>query len=291
MDIRKLLTKGQAAQNAVHAAKEVTKRGNLRGGSTGCVGTDGKIYGECHRVALARSLGVDKAVDDERHIMFDAGMRAEDSWADKLAAAGAVFKREEEIPVVMEIGGKKVTGRPDIVLGHYDDATFVADYGLELKGIYSASSAVRVAYEGIPDPKHLAQAGFYSLALGVDYSICYTNPSVIEVPYWAQKKFGAAKKIQPFYRIFSMTWKDDTLLYKDEDTTDWIETVYTKQGIKDFFALVGELESTKTLGPRPEGGYATGTKLPYDKCQYCPFSKSCDNHEDNYDAWLADLAT
>ena len=289
LDIRKLLEKGQAAQDAEHAAKEVAKRGNMRGGSAGVVGTDGKIYGECHRVALARMLGADKEHEPNRAIMFDSGNAAEDTWATKLTAAGVTFRREEEIPVVFEVAGKKATGRPDIVIGATVDGVFTPQFGIENKGVYSAGTAVRVEFEGVPDPKHLAQAGFYSMALNIPYVIAYTNPSVIEVPYWAKKFANGAKKLQPFYRLFYLQWSDDGILqYRDERKADWVTTMYSKSGIVDFFTLVAEMEEKRDLGPRPEGGYADGTPLPWDKCQYCSHSKNCDANEDNFDAWIAE---
>lgn len=292
IDVRKLLEKGQAVQDAAHAEQEATKRGNLRGGSAGVIGTDGKIYGECHRVALARTLGADKEHEANRSIMFDAGNANEDSWATKLKAAGIDFRREDEIPIVWPVPGttRVATGRPDIVIGHTEhDQTgkFVPEFGLELKGVFSAGTAVKVEIEGIPDSKHLCQAAFYSMALGIPYALCYTNPAVIETPYWAQKKFSAPKKIQPFYRMYYLRWEGDTLEYKDEQAYGWIRTVYTKQGIADYFTLIDEMERTKQLGPRPEGGLADGSPPPYNRCDYCPMQSACDPHEDDYDAWLA----
>lgn len=299
MNIRELLEKGQAAQDTAHAEQEVAKRGNLRGGSAGVVGTDGQIYGECHRVALARLVGADKEHDANRSIMFDAGTASEDSWAAKLRAAGIEIAREDEYPITWQVPGtdRVVTGRPDILIGETEffragtgivQAKFVPKHGLELKGIYSASSAVRTEIEGVPDAKHLAQAAFYSMALNIPYTLCYTNPSVIEVPYWAQKKFGGPKKLQPFYRLFELRWNEqDQLEYKDEKGTDWVPTVYTKQGIAEYYQLVAEMEQKKELGPIPTGGFATGAPPPYNKCDYCPFKDACDNHGDSFDHWLA----
>lgn len=297
--VRKLLEKGQAAQDAAHAEQEKAKQGNLRGGSAGVIGTDGKVYGECHRLALSRLLGVDKGHEANRSIMFDAGNANEDSWAAKLVAAGCEIKREGEIPIVWQIPGTErvVTGRPDIVIGEFrPDQTFNGpepDYvweptlGLELKGIYSASSAVRVELEGLPDAKHLAQAGFYSMALNVPYALCYTNPSVIEIPYWAQKKFGVKGKLQPFYRFFDLRWTEqDVLEYRDEQKSEWVTTMYTKQGIADYYALIVEMEGKQDLGPRPEGGYADGTPMPFDKCKYCDLQEACDEAEDDFAEWL-----
>jgi hypothetical protein len=302
MNIRTLLERGQAEQDRQHDEQEVAKRGNLRGGSAGVVGTDGKIYGECHRVALARLLGAEKDHEANRSIMFDAGRNAEDAWADKLRAAGCEIVREDEYPIVWPIPGtdKVVTGRPDILIGETEffqagtgivQAKFTPQHGLELKGIYSASSAVRTEIEGVPDSKHLAQAGFYSMALNIPYTLCYTNPSVIEVPYWAQKKFGGPKKLQPFYRMFDLRWNAEVLEYKDEQSTEWVPTVYTKTGIVEYYQLVAEMEQKKDLGPRPTGGYATGEAPPYDRCNYCPFQDACDNHGDDFDHWLAAVKT
>ena len=303
LDIRKLLEQGQAAQNAEHAEAEIAKQGNLRGGSAGVIGTDNKIYGECHRLALSRLMGADKEVEANRHIMFDAGNAAEDSWAAKLKAAGVEFRRESEIPIVWKIPGTEriVTGRPDIVIGKLSETEldpetagmtnlFVPAHGLELKGIYSASSGVRVDVEGVPDPKHLAQAGFYAMALNIPYTLCYTNPSVIEVPYWAQKKLGAPKKLQPFYRLFDLRWTD-VLEYRDEQKEDWVRTVYTQAGIAAYYALIVEMEQTKQLGPRPLGGWADGGQMPFDKCNYCAAKSACAQYDadKDFDAWISSL--
>jgi hypothetical protein len=290
MNIRELLDIGQEKQNAAHAEAEVAKLGILRGGSAGCIGTDARMYGECHRIALSRLLGVDKDVESNRHIMFDAGRTAEDSWAEKLTAAGVEFRREEQIQItwpVPDFDGRVVTGRPDIVI--MDDET--PEFGLELKGIYSAGSAVRVECEGIPDPKHLAQAGFYSMALNIPYAICYTNPSVWDVPFWAKEARAAGhKKLQPFYRIFYMRWDEATglLQYRDERLDTWVATKYTKQGIEKYYQKILAMETDKDLGGRPDGGLADGSPAPFDKCKYCQFSKQCDVYDldRDFDSWL-----
>lgn len=314
INVRELLERGQAAQNAAHGAQEEAKRGVLRGGSAGCIGVDGLIYGECHRVALLRLLGVDKEVEFNKHAMFDAGRAAEDSWAAKLEAAGVCFRREEEIQITYPISGfegRVATGRPDIVIGEYDYAkhpepgtdTFEPKFGLELKGVYSAGTAVRVEVEGIPEPKHLAQAGFYSLALNIPYAICYTNPSVWDVPFWAKEARAAGhKKLQPFYRMFYLKWSfteqgdmeaEQRLCYRDERNntgkyTDWVITKYTKEGIVEFYRYVLALETAKTLGKRPDGGLADGSPAPFSKCKYCQFSPDCDMYDvdRDYDSWL-----
>jgi len=299
MDIRELLERGQEKQNATHAEAEVSKLGILRGGSAGCIGTDGLVYGECHRIALSRLLGVDKKVESNRHIMFNAGVMAEESWAEKLTAAGVTYRREEEIQITWPVpgfDGRVATGRPDIVIGDYEHdekngAVFNPKFGLELKGIYSAGSAVRVECEGTPDPKHLAQAGFYSMALGITYAICYTNPSVWDVPFWAKEARAAGhKKLQPFYRIFYMRWNEETgvLQYRDEKFDDWVSTKYTQQGIGKYYQKILNMEASKSLDSRPDGGMADGSEAPFSKCKNCPFSKQCDMYDldRDFDSWL-----
>jgi hypothetical protein len=282
--IRDLLIKGQSAQDAAKKAEDALKVGVLRGGTAGCVTADGKILGNCHRVALARVIGIDKSIEFERHIMFDAGNAAEDSWAAKLLAAGADIRRESEIPVTVDIGGRLITGRPDIVLGEMKDEEFVPTCGIELKGVFSASTAVKVLLEDTPDVKHLTQAAFYSMSLNIPYWLCYTNPSAIDTPYWAIKKLGAPKKIQPFYKMFELKWDGDTLHYRDENQYEFVETVITKQGIMDYYKLIDELAKTESLGPRFEGGTVVGGRPPYSPCEYCDFSEACDK-QTNFVEW------
>jgi hypothetical protein len=298
MNIRELLERGQSKQNEEHKEAETAKLGILRGGSAGCIGTDGRVYGECHRVSLARLLGVDKEVEPERHIMFDAGRTSEDSWAEKLTAAGVTFRREEEIQITWPVPGhdnRVVTGRPDIVIGHEvpspHGGDFIPDFGLELKGVYSAGTAVRVECEGVPDPKHLAQAAFYSMTLNIDYALCYTNPSVWDVPFWAKEvRAAGTKKIQPFYRMFYMRWNtDDMLEYRDEQERHLVTTKYAKVGIQLYYQKILGMEHHRDLGERPTGGCADGSPSPFSKCNYCPFSKQCDIYDidKDFDGWLA----
>lgn len=290
MDIRKLIEKGQDAQDAEHAAKEVKKRGNLRGGSSGIVAADGKIYGECHRIAMARMLGQDKKPDSNRSIMFNAGNGSEDIWAEKLTAAGVIFKREEEIPIVWKVPGTKkvVTGRPDFIVSDSADP-FVPTYGLELKGVFSHSTAVGVELEGRPNSKNLVQAAFYSMALGdLPYVLCYTSASVIDLQYWAVKKFGGIKKLPPFYRFYYLEWRDGTLWYRDERATEAVPTAITHQGLTDYFTLITEMEATKVLGPRPTSDHVNGEPAKYKTCDYCDRKAACSKYDDDqdFDSWL-----
>ncbi len=300
MNIRELLAKGQAEQDRQHDEQEIAKRGNLRGGSAGVVGTDGQIYGECHRVALARLLGAEKDTPENRKIMFAQGNANEDTWAGLLRDAGCEIVREEEYPVTWPIPGtdRVATGRPDILIGETEfyragngivQAKFVPKLGLELKGVFSHSTAFGVEIEGRPQNKHLCQAAFYSMALGkLPYVLCYTSGSVVDLMYWAQKICGL-KKLQPFYRFFYLEWRDETLWYRDEKSDEAIETKITTQGLVDYYKLVVEMEQTKQLGPRPTADFLNGEKSKWDACGICEFKNACDNSEDSFDDWLAEI--
>ncbi len=296
MDIRKLLEIGQAAQDREHAEGEVKKRGNLRGGSAGCVDTDGQIQGECHRKSLARLPGVDKEMEPDRAPMMDAGRGNEDIWAAKLTAAGVIYRREDECPVVWPIPGtdKIATGRPDFLIGsETNDGKFLPTFGLELKGVFSHSTAVGVECEFRPQPKHLIQAAFYSMALGfLPYAICYTSASVIDLQYWAIKKFGAGKKLQPFYRMFYLHWDDDVLCYRDERREEWVRTKFTGQGIADYYQIVANMEAKQNLGPRPIAEFADGEPHPSSwggACQWCNLRSTCDQYEHDAAEWLRQI--
>jgi hypothetical protein len=296
MDIRKLLEIGQAEQDREHAEAEELKRGNLRGGSAGCIDDDGQVHGECHRKALARSLGFDKPKEADRAPMFDAGNANEDIWAAKLTAASAIFRREDEYPIAWAIPGtdRIVTGRPDFILGmETHEGAFIPTFGLELKGVFSHSTAVSVEFEHRPQTKHIIQAAFYSMALGfLPYAVCYTSASVVDLQYWAIKKFSAGKKLQPFYRIFYLNWDNGRLQYRDERLDEWVTTKFTADGIADYYKLVAGLDAKQELGPRPVAEFADGVPMPENwggACGKCEFRAACDRAEDNYSEWLEQI--
>lgn len=291
MNIRQLLEQGHAAIDAEHEEKERLKRGSLRIGSAGCVTDAGEVRGECHRIALARTLGVDKEADGPRKIMFAAGNANEDVWADLLTRSwDGIILREEDIPVTWIVPGSTtaVMGRPDLVLADKDGKPV---HGLELKGVYSSGTAVGVEVRGEPQEKHLIQAAGYSMFLNIPYTLCYTNPAVVTLNYFESKESGL-KKLQPFYRMFDLIWRDDQLYYKDEFSSDEVATPITKKGIQDYYKLLVEMQERKSLGPRPANTAMDGRKMPWDRCdaKYCSFADSCDQHEQNYDAWIASIA-
>jgi hypothetical protein len=303
LNIRKLLAKGQAALQKQHADLEETKRGILRVGNSGAA-VDGKVLGKCHRVTLARFLGVQAPIDDNRHLMFAAGVTNEDIWANVLGAASYDGKilREEEIPVSEKIEGTEVllTGRPDIVLA---DENGKPKLLLELKLVSSYYTALGVLFGKsgeVPQPKtdHLCQAANYARLLGVPGKICYASRVDWHVQHWDKKRLpldhpdleynekGEPKKIMPFYSIFDVRFGPNQVLqFKREEDETWINTQITATGVRNYFRFVAELAEKKQLGPRVSDETALGSKS-YKACSYCEFESSCDKYENNFNDWL-----
>ena len=290
MDLMRILADGHAALDAAKTASEKEKVGTLRAGSAGAVVGD-KVYGECHRKALARHLGVDGERDLPTKLMFAAGETNEDSWMKVLAAgyAGGIIKRESEIPVTFEVDGVKVTGRPDIVLC---DASGTPEFGIELKGIFSVNTARDVGLVGKPKIENLIQAAVYMRELNVPYALAYTSRCYWKLDFNDRRKFPEAKygTVRHFYKVFYMRWQGEVLEYRAEDQNDWTATPVTKQSLTDYYKLIVEMKATKQLGPRPattdfEGGEAKWGG----PCTYCDFKKSCDQHETDYDQWLTSI--
>ncbi|WP_455855294.1 hypothetical protein, partial [Escherichia coli] len=95
--------------------KEVSEQGILRIGNAGILAKDKQIYGICHRVSLARLLGHQPPPNISSRIMFAAGERNEDTWADVLTAAGWTVDRTVVV-TDRNMYGRPIMGHPDIVL-------------------------------------------------------------------------------------------------------------------------------------------------------------------------------
>lgn len=329
-NIGELLKKGHDILNAKHDELEKTKLGTYRGGNSGAK-LGNKIYGKCHRITLARTLGYAPDIATDRNIMFAAGVTNEDSWNDVLVAAwDGVVLREEEVPIKwMTTAGTPVTGRPDFVLAERtmtipnpaDPSPFAGDVsvevvkpvlGLELKLVSSFWTMVSVLIGREPKSDHVIQAAHYSWQLGIPFELWYTSRVDWAISGWTEKFFrgmdklmswvwnepiiasGAKgpKKVFPFYIGYELEWDGDLMYYRQVGTADWFATVVTKESIANYYNFIDEMRTTKTLGPRPESNKITGNAGTYDKCsaEYCPWSKICDKHEDNYDNWVKAIA-
>jgi hypothetical protein len=299
IDIRAILVRGHLALAAQRKASEAEQAGHPRVGSSGCVTESGEIYGTCHRVALARLLGIDSQPDVETEeglatdLLWKGGEANEWHWERilSLGLPGEVRVDESgEVSIRAEIDGA-----PADTLGHPDRVLFMrggaALFGIELKGIFGGSTARTVYFDKTPKNENLVQAAAYFALSGLPgYALCYTSYCWIEMPYWAQKKYGQ-KHIKPFYRVFYMEWRDDVLWYRDETETEWVRTVITKEGIKDYYRLLSEMQTAKDLGPRVTGHYVSGEPHHFGEhaqCGLCQFKDACEAYDadKDYDGFL-----
>lgn len=121
-----LLKEGRKLLVQERAASEAKKTPTLRGGSAGAVvphKKEDKVYGNCHRLAHLRWLGLDVPPAEADYWMFDEGLTSEDILNNLLQAGyrGPILF-EEDMPVTWHTeDGEKVTGRCDAVVGEVLD--------------------------------------------------------------------------------------------------------------------------------------------------------------------------
>ena len=279
IDLRAELLAGHAARQTVKDASEATKAGTLRIGNAGIL-VDGKVYGTCHRVSLARLLGLQTAPNLASKIMFMAGERNEDSWIDVLTAAGWEADRATVVDAANKFG-RKIMGHPDIILRKEGAAVM----GLELKGIYG-SSTLESVLKGTPKNENLIQMAAYSWLVGVPFALCYTLPA------WT--KVGSTQH-KPLYKIFYSEWREDVLWYRDEANPAWYKTAITTAGIRAYYDLIDAMMIQKDLGPRPTANYVDGTRHKYGPdaiCNFCAYKSACARYDQtqDYSAWVDDAS-
>ena len=225
ISIDELYGLGENARLAEHSAVEAGKVGGLRGGSTGAMLYGKTPVGQCARKAYLRFKGVDlHDIEENRHLMFDAGLRNEDSWTETLArgikesGSDLVIKREDEIGITWELeNGTRVTGRPDICLGLLNGTgKFEAKLGLELKLVCAIWTAKDLIVYAEPKLPHLLQAGHYlkQMSLGnyldgkpspdLEWEIWYTSRTdfAISGEAWMRNLFAKAP-------AHYMEWRED----------------------------------------------------------------------------------
>lgn len=196
INIARMYSAGVQRLTEQHAAKEVAKVGEFRGGNTGLIALGGKVIGACGRLTYLRFKGITgiDEPEDNKKLMFEAGLANEDIWSEILTLgmevlaedlpAGLVLRREEEIPIRWQLpSGTWVSGRPDIVVcqtekaeeikltpfGGYEPISlerYIPHKGIELKLVSSLWTGRDVGLEMEPKIAHLMQGGHYAWALG-----------------------------------------------------------------------------------------------------------------------------
>jgi hypothetical protein len=288
-----MLDAAQAARDKKKDEEEKLKRGNLRIGNSGVVTDDGRVLGTCHRITLARLLGIEEAKSRATKILFQAGELLEEGFAQLLTESGAAkVLRSDDISIETEVNGRKLTGRPDVVLADENGKPVL---GLEHKGVLSLGTAQTVYLDKKPKPENLAQTGAYSHYLGIPFVLHYTNASYYPLYPSDKKKYGMSS-IGPFYRMFYTEWRDGTLYYRADDSEEWVKSLVTAKGIEDYFKLVNEMVTSKDLGPRVSSDYMDGTPNKWDKpgdlpsnCKFCFKARDCDKYDAgqiSFDEWI-----
>ncbi len=218
--------------------------------------------------------------------MFQAGEANEDLWQQVLVPSwqGQVL-RGQEARKQGSFGA--VLGSPDIVLADADGTWRTV---LELKLVSATNSAIRRELEGDPDSKHLVQSAAYMWLTGLPCILCYTNRTDFNVEF-QRKKYGVAK-VEPFYRLFYLTFKDDRLWYRDEFKSDEQVTTVTASGVRNYYQLLADMAAEFRLGDRPSSDHVNGDPAAWSKCdpRYCAYSSTCDTYERDYRTWV-DAAT
>jgi hypothetical protein len=289
LDLDQTLTKGELNLERQHQAKEAEVRGNLRGGNAGCV-VDGEVVGGCHRHAIARALGLDLPPDADSRRFFEAG-RATEVLVSKYLAAGhkGEVREEEEAAIKLTLdSGRLVTGRPDFLLFGKDGEKVS---GIELKALASYNGAARVWYEHTPDPKHLTQALLYCWQHNCPWTLLYVSVAQYTADFRDVKRFGLPKwsKLAPFRKPFYLRLEQGRLVYQHPVTGDDVQTIFTVEGVRQYYELVDECLATKQLYLAPKNKAATGEDWPWEHERYCEYCQTATEVEGNWDLWVAKL--
>lgn len=294
IDIRAALIAGHAAMREKHAKRESRVAANPRVGSVGCVADDGEVYGVCPRIALARQLGIEAPPELKTQIMWKAGEANETTWHAlmDIGATAHVALGGQYISAKVEGVPLPVLGHPDAVFAHVatDDTP---EFGVELKGIFGASTAVSVALQNRPKNENLIQAAAYSHFMGkLPWALHYTSAGYVGLNKWDEREYGV-KTIEPFYKTFYLEWQGDRLAYRSDESA-LVPTVITGKGIEDYYRLVEEMRTSKDLGPRPSSHYVCGAKNKWGResqCGLCPFKAACARYDTDrdYDNWLTNI--
>ena len=229
---------------------------------------------------MLRLLGVDKGSDSSRALMFQAGEANEDIWR-RVVVGGWSGTVHHGLEYRKQGSWGTVHGTTDLALSDEGGAVQVI---LELKLVSALNSAIQRDLEGEPDSKHLVQAAVYMWLAGKPVILCYTNRTDFAVQFQA-KKYGV-KKIEPFYRMFYLSFVGGQLWYRDEYSSSAVRTLVSVRGIQEYYCLVAEMPASYRLGKRPSSAHVNGNPPAYDRCDYCPLQSVCDKYENDYHTWL-----
>jgi hypothetical protein len=284
--------KEDAEKNAVLGVES-----RLRGGNSGCF-IDGKVAGYDPRKTILRYMGIEMPSDFETNLMFD--------------------------PIQWQTSnGTYVTGRPDIVVGEYEEYTiphsdgartmrFKPEYGVEEKLICSPHSAMKHANfaKNAPKTEHMIQSAHYSwqnnylpwvihYTSRVNWPYMYGEPSKSNPKgWWTDPDHPAINRpspgarpfrITPFQSFYDLTWEVNDTRTDGVALIDGRPTAVTAQGIKEYYDYCARCIANKIVPKVPSTLDLWGDEFPLDKneqLKYYEFSEA--REDDGWDVWIND---
>lgn len=246
--------------------------------------------GTCHRIALARLVGLQEPIGITTRAIFDSGEANEYVWSRALQAEGNYQVWHDagipdEFKIKWHTEGNLGTGTPDILLGVNNTPVI----GIELKVVESIQSATSLLTSKKPKVDNLLQAAHYSMRLGIPFILVYTFNGTGDWPYWAIKKFNIPRgsKVPPFKMQFLVEWTEAGLTWRG-DSGEVHALPIQQSSIEDYYKLLLEMKDQKDLYLRYPSIEADGSSMPFDKCSYCSVSDACSEYETkgDYDLWI-----
>jgi len=296
-------TDKEAADDRYRADKN---KGMLRGGSVGCLGAGGIVYGTCPRIALARMWGWNDTLPPTRKLMTDGGKGNELLWDKRFEAIlGPVnYLPEGAVNVSWETtNGIQVSGTPDGTILNADGTKT----GIEHKRISSAWTARTVSVKRKPKKTHLIQACHYMIAGGFsNYILLYTQDVDFPCPgvggmdstaLWPESSAiveyqnGYPFRIQPHVSVYDISVNEMGVFgFKHHTESQWTVSNVTVEGIKSFYEMVSRQEAQDVLGRSPSKKSPTGDKDDNaSACSMCTLKSVCANKALRLSEFKADI--
>lgn len=89
-------------------------------------------------------------------------------------------------------------------------------------------------------------------------------------------KSGVPGEIKPYTLVYDIKIVDGTLKFKPESDEEYIETVVTVEGIRQYYELVSKLKESGAEAPvAPDSIDYSGEKAGFNVCDYCPLGDLC----------------
>jgi hypothetical protein len=269
-----------------------------------------------------RLNGVNLPSPPDRAVMFEFGRINEVILIDKLKRTlGDAFDITGDDVNTVEwttVAGRKVTGRPDIVIRKKDGTPVLM---MEAKLASSLGTVRDCRFGNKPKLAHVCQAVHYGWLLDVPIKLVYIQNVDFATQMWpsnvkeypkpgepgseqidyTEKEIGAKgkkeivqmpKKIKPGRTVYDIEIapEDGTVRYRLEGSKGaWKNTEVTIDEIVEFYEHVDTMRMDEALGPRPLAIDVNGDFLQWSNCNYCSIKPYCDNYETRTERWFNEV--